>query len=108
MNTIQTFRNPYKTHNITCSQGMEKVTGISIINDTGINSDHVLVISKIDLGIKNFEIRKEHEERIDYKSIMNIPFSIKTGDTHPTISGNVYKGIDFRLHVKLYEKIQKT
>jgi hypothetical protein len=43
----------------TCSQGIEKVTGISTINDTGINSDHALVISKIDLGIKRFEISKE-------------------------------------------------
>ncbi len=55
----------------TCIQGMEKITGISIINDTGICSDHSLIISKIDLGIEKFQVSKEREERIDFKRIMN-------------------------------------
>jgi hypothetical protein len=39
---------------------------------------------------------------------MNIPVHIKHGDNHPTISDNVYKGADFRLHVQLYDDIQKS
>lgn len=33
--------------------GMQHIQGIDIINDTGIFSDHCLVATKIDLGIKN-------------------------------------------------------
>jgi hypothetical protein len=43
----------------TCIQGMEKVTGITIVKDTGINSDHDLVISKLDLGIEKFQVSNE-------------------------------------------------
>jgi hypothetical protein len=70
-------------------QGLEKITGISIINDSGISTDHALIISKINLGIEQFQISKEKEERINYRKIMNIPVHIKHGDNHPTISDNV-------------------
>jgi hypothetical protein len=54
----------------TCIQGLEKITGISIINDSGISSDHALIIiSKINLGIEQFQISKEKEEHINYKKI---------------------------------------
>jgi hypothetical protein len=43
-------------------QGIEKITGISIKNDTGINSDHAMVITKIHLGMDNFRINNQREE----------------------------------------------
>jgi hypothetical protein len=46
----------------TCMQGIEKITGISIKNDTGINSDHAMVITKIHLGMDNFRINNQREE----------------------------------------------
>jgi hypothetical protein len=91
-----------------CSQGLEKVLGMTIINDSGISSNHALIISKIDLGIDNFEISKEKEERFNFKSIMNIPVKIKNNDDHPSLNDSVYKGLDFRLHQQLYNKIQRT
>jgi hypothetical protein len=60
----------------TCDQGLGKILGISLINDTGINSDHVLMLNKIDLGIEKFKVTKEREERIDFRRIMNIPVHI--------------------------------
>jgi hypothetical protein len=35
-----------------CPQGLERVQGITIIKDTGVNSDYALIISNIELGIK--------------------------------------------------------
>jgi hypothetical protein len=35
---------------------ISNVLGIQIINDSSVHSDHDLVISKIDLGIKNFKL----------------------------------------------------
>jgi len=61
----------------TCDQGLGKILGISLINDTGINSDHVIVLNKIDLGIEKFKVTKKREERIDFRRIMNIPVPIK-------------------------------
>ena len=60
----------------TCMQDMEKTTGITIIKDTGINSDHGLVITKLDLGIEQFYVSNEQEEQINFKSIMNIPMML--------------------------------
>jgi hypothetical protein len=91
----------------TCHQGLERVMGIAIVNDTGINSDHMLVVSNIDLGIQKFELSTDREERIDFKTIMNIPMHIKRGETHPSLNTNVYKGADFRVHAQLYDAIQK-
>jgi hypothetical protein len=91
-----------------CKKGLEKILGISIINDTGISSDHALVIGKIDLGTDKFETSNEHEERIDYRRIMNIPMHIKPDDVHPTINMNVYKGADFRMHAQLYNSLYET
>ena len=56
----------------TCLEGLAKVNGITIIRDSGISSDHDLVISKIDLGIKQFQISKDREERINFRQIMYI------------------------------------
>ena len=56
-----------------CSKGLEKITGIFIVEDAGIHSDHDLIISKIDMGIIPYEINKAKEERIDFKRIMGIP-----------------------------------
>jgi len=90
------------------TQGLEKNTGITIIPDLGIHSDHSLNISRIDLGIENFEVSKDCEERIDFKRIMNISVRIKVGDDHPTLSDTVYKGADFRLLAQLNKKLQQT
>lgn len=65
----------------TCNLGLEKISGISIVNKTGIHSDHELIISKIDQGTDKFEISKEREERIDFQRIMKIPVYIKPNDT---------------------------
>jgi len=45
-----------------CNQGLNKITGVNIVLDSGINSDHDLIISKIDLGMEDFVISKEKEE----------------------------------------------
>jgi len=90
-----------------CTRGKEKVTGISLAPDIGISSDHVLVISKIDLGIEAFEVCKDKEERFDYKKIMNIPVHIKPNDTHSTLNDTVYKGSDFRIHAQIYHDLQQ-
>jgi hypothetical protein len=92
----------------TCHQGLERIMGIAIVNDTGINSDHMLVVSNIDLGIQKFEVSTDREERIDFRRIMNIPMHIKRGETHPSLNTNVYKGADFRVHAQLYDAIQKA
>jgi hypothetical protein len=46
----------------TCAQSSEKITGITMISDVGISLDHMLVINKINLGIENYEISKNHED----------------------------------------------
>jgi hypothetical protein len=43
-------------------QGLQHVKGIAIIQDTGIYSDHDMVVSKIDLGFKRMEICQDKEE----------------------------------------------
>jgi len=92
----------------TLPQGLSYIQGITIVTDTGIFSDHHdLVISKFDLGIKRFKISEEKEERIDYKSIMNIPMTIKLGTDHPVINDSVYKGLQYQQHVALYNQIQE-
>jgi hypothetical protein len=90
-----------------CSNGMDKVTGLTLIEDAGISSDHVLVISKIDLGMEIFVVSKEREERIAFRNIMNIPMRIKEGDSHPSLNDTVYKGADFRVHAQLYSELQQ-
>jgi hypothetical protein len=92
----------------TCHQGLERVMGIATVNDTGINSDHMLVVSNIDLGIQKIEVLTDREERIDFRRIMNIPMHFKRRETHPSLNTNVYKGADFRIHAQLYEAIQKA
>jgi hypothetical protein len=62
--------------------------GISIINDVGINLDHALIISNIELGLEKFEICR--------------------GDIHPSLDTNVIKGLDNRMQAKLLESIQKA
>lgn len=57
----------------TCIQGLDKVLGVSIITDSGINLDHTFIISKLDLRLENFQVRKEREEYIDFQGIINIP-----------------------------------
>lgn len=46
----------------TSTPGLANILGISIIHDTGISSDHDLVITKMDLGIEKYHINKEKEE----------------------------------------------
>jgi hypothetical protein len=91
----------------TTNHELAYVKGITIIQDTGIFSNHDLVISKIDLGIEKFTISNEKEERFDYKQIMNIPVFYKQGHDHPTLSENVFKGADFRHHSELYHQLQE-
>jgi len=90
----------------TSSKGLSHVLGITIIKDTGIYSDHDLVISKIDLGIKKFDISNDKEERIDFRSIMNIPVAISPEHDHPTLNTKVYKGREFKLQKELFDRIQ--
>jgi hypothetical protein len=90
-----------------CNQGLQKVMGISITSDTRINSDHLLVVSKIDLGIETHSPRDKQEERIDFRRIMNIPVRIIPGNTHPSLDDNVYKGADYKIHAALFHNIQK-
>jgi hypothetical protein len=56
----------------TDKNGLHYITGITIIKDTGVYSDHGLDISKCDRGIKNFKLSREKEERYDFRRIMNI------------------------------------
>jgi hypothetical protein len=70
----------------TTKQGITCILGITIIHETGILSDHDMVISKCDLGLEKFEISKEKEEQFDFHHIMNIPVAIKTGDDHPSLN----------------------
>jgi len=92
----------------TCAQGLTTISGITIVKDTGINSDHDLVISKVDLGIEQLQVSKDKEERINFKKIMNIPVHIGPGDDHPTLNTTVYKGSDFQLHADLYTTLQQV
>ena len=89
-------------------EGMPNVLGISIINDAGVHSDHNLVINKIDLGIKKFQISKEKEERINFQWIMSIPVHLRPGDTHPVLNTTVFKGADFKIQEQLYTDLQST
>jgi hypothetical protein len=79
----------------TTNRDLIHVTGITIVQDTGILSDHDMVISKIELGIEKFNISNKKEERFDFRQIMNIPVVLKTGSDHPTINENVFHGADF-------------
>jgi hypothetical protein len=92
----------------TSHQGLERVMGIATVNDTGINSDHMLIVSNIDLGIQKFEVSTDREERIDFKRIMNIPMHVKHRETQSSLNMNVYKGANFRVHEQLYDAIQKA
>jgi hypothetical protein len=92
----------------TCQQGIQKVKGISIVADSGVNSDHSLIVSKLDLGVTKFQVSKEKKERIDFKSIMNIPIHKKNGDIHPSLDETVFKGADFRVHAESYKNLQDT
>jgi hypothetical protein len=47
----------------TSTPGLANILGISIVQDTGISSNHYLVFTKIDLGIKQYHINKEKEEQ---------------------------------------------
>ena len=87
-------------------QGISCIVGISIITDTGIASDHDLVISKCDLGLKHFNLSNEKEERIDFRSIMNIPMMHDTQQNHPTVSTSTFKGMQFQQHAELYQQLQ--
>ena len=90
----------------TCTKGLDKLTGISIVTDTGVYSDHDLIITKMDLGIEPFVIDKSKEERIDFKRIMEIPVHIKPGDIHPTLNTSIYQGADFQNQASLYQDLQ--
>lgn len=85
---------------------MQFNTGVIILQETGISSDHNLVISKFDFGMKKFDISKGKEERIDFRRIMNIPVAILTGGEHPTLSDKVFKGNEFRHHEALCRSLQ--
>jgi hypothetical protein len=56
----------------TTAQGLNYVTGMTMVQDTGILSDHDMVISKLDLGIENFSISTEKEEQFNFQQFMNI------------------------------------
>jgi len=87
--------------------GLKHVKAISIIQETGILSDHDMVISKIDLGIECFKISKAKEERFSFRQIMNIPLTLNPGQEHPTLNDNVFKGSEYRSHKNLYLLLQK-
>jgi hypothetical protein len=46
------------------------------------------------------------EERIDFRSIMNILVHVCHDDNHPTLNNNVFKGEDFKIQANLYKHIQ--
>jgi hypothetical protein len=83
------------------------ITGITIISDTGIFSDHNLVISKCNLDLPSFVISKEKEERFNFWRIMPIPIKTKQGDEHPTPREDMYKGMEYRNHMELYNCLNK-
>jgi hypothetical protein len=85
----------------TCRNGLLHVQGITIIHDTGILTDHDMVITKCDLGIEKFQINKAKEERRDHRSIMNIPVAIKKGQIHPSLNTNVFKGVEHKKNKEL-------
>lgn len=76
-----------------------------MISDVGISLDHMLVINKINLGIENYEISKNHEDWVYFKRIMNIPVHVKA---NPSLNENVYKRADFWVHEQLYNNFKKT
>jgi hypothetical protein len=92
----------------TLPTSLHNITGISIIQDTGIFLDHDLVISKCNLGFQKFIIANDKEERIDFRRIMSIPGNTKQGHDHPTLRDDVFKGMEYKIHVDLYKKIQKV
>jgi len=91
----------------TTQQGLLHITGTIIIQDTGIQSDHDMVVSKLDLGLKKFIISTAKEERVNYQLIMNIPLRQTNDSDHPVLDDNVYKGVDFRHHQQLYATLQQ-
>ncbi len=92
----------------TNKQGLQYVMGITFISDTGIFSDHDLVITKCDLGLQLFKLNNAKEERIDFRSILNIPITWKENATHPSIADSVFKGIQFQQHAALYNRLQQV
>ncbi len=53
-------------------------------------------------------IAEEYQEKIDCRSVINIPMNIKKGEVHPTLNRSLFKGINFEHHTKLYSKLQET
>jgi len=90
----------------TLQQALPYILGITIVMDTGIYSDHDLIITKCDLGIQKFHVSTEKEERMDFRSILSIPMTLLPGKDHPTLSEKVFKGIQFQEHAKLYQHLQ--
>lgn len=88
--------------------GLSYILGSTIVQDTGILSDHDMFISKFDLGIKKLEINCKKEECFDFRHIMSILVSIKPGQDHPSLNENVHKGTEFKMQAELYHRIQKT
>jgi hypothetical protein len=88
-------------------QGMQHIQGITIAHDTEIFSDHSLVITKMELGLKKYTISQAKEERVDYRRIMNTPVVTPPGHDHTILNENVFKGTYFREHAKLYNTLQK-
>jgi hypothetical protein len=92
----------------TIKQGLYYVMGTKIIQDTGIFSDHDMVISKLDLGMDVFKVTKEKEESIDFRCIMNIPVTMKPGHHHPVLNENVFKGVEYQPQRTLFYQLQET
>lgn len=90
----------------TSSSGLPNVLGIQIVHDAGVNSDHDLVINKLDFGIKKFQMSREKEERFNFQKIINIPVLKKPGEDHPSLNYSVFKGNEFRLQEQLYNELQ--
>jgi len=92
-----------------CNQlGLIHVMGTSIIQDTGVFSDHDMVITKCDFGYNKTSLCQDKEERISFRDIMNIPIMLQPNQTHPTINDNVYKGTEYQTHAKLFSLLQEA
>lgn len=87
---------------------MSHIQGITIVHDTGISSDHDMIISKCDLGIEKFIPSQDKEERCDFRSIMNISVTIKRGQDHPSLDDNVYKGVEYHRNKNLFYSLQEV
>jgi hypothetical protein len=84
-----------------------KTTSYTTVTDTGVSTDHDMIVHGLHLGIEHTTIKDEVEERIDFNAITDIPVKIKEHLQHPVLGECIFKGNEYAQQIELL-KIKLT